>query len=341
MRSTHARTGSAMPAVLAAGIFLLLAGVGGVTTVLLMRGGGGPNSAEASGNASASLSNDAIEAIGAAARDYLLDDDLGRARAVLEAGVRQHPETHGLRTLLGSLEMQAGDYAAAYTQFEAALAIGPRDPQTEFTAGTLAARIGRDDRAIEHYSAAQRDDPGNPDYPLYLAQVQMRRGELAPAAASLLRASRLDPDRAVVWGSLAEVELRQNRPGVAIEQARKAQALEPRVVAWRVIEARALKRQGEPQAALEVLLALSETDRRSPEMLQLIAESYGMLGRVSDAATLYADAADASPTSARLWREAAVWAERVGDAEQALRRAKHAAMLGDEAAAKMVERFQG
>jgi len=324
----------------AACVFALLAVAGGVGTAWVLRTGGGPRGAEAS-SVRAGEASDAIDSISAAARDYLVAGEDGRARAVLEAGVREHPESRDLRVLLGTLEMQAANYEAAYRQFEAALAIGPRDARTEFAAGTLAARLGRDDRAIEHYAAAQTGDPGNPDYPLYLAQIQMRRGELTAASASLVRASRLGPDRAIVWGSLAEVELRQNRPGVALQQVARARELEPRVAAWRVIEARALNRRGEPEAALEVLLSLPEGDRRSVEMLRLIAESYGMLGRAGDAASMFASAADAEPTSGALWFEAAVWAERVGDRDEALRRASHAAMLGDETASKMVDRLRG
>jgi len=200
--------------------------------------------------------------------------------------------------------------------------------------------IGRHDRAVEHYFAAQTQDPTNPDYPLYLGQAQLKIGEAASAKASLLTAAKLDGDRAITWGALAELAYRENKPTIALRHIAKARELEPRVLAWRIIEARSLKRDHQPEAALEVLIGLSEKERSSPHVMQIMAECYGLLGRAPDAAKMYAKNSDTNPSDAEAARDAAIWQERAGDTQSAIRYAQRGADLGDEAAAKILERLE-
>lgn len=258
-----------------------------------------------------------IDAILNSARTLTNEGEHGKAEAILTEAVKQFPEDQELRLALAStyLELKQGD--RAYEQYTAALTIGPRTPAIEFTAGTVANTIGRLELAVEHYSAAQRADPTNADYPLYLGQVQAKLGQNDAAKASLLRAAKLNEERAIIWGTLGDIAMRENNANLAIQHAARARTLDPSNVVYRLIEARALNRTGKPEEALELLVAVPDADRRLPEIMRLMADSYGMLKRPRDAALLYAAASDNSPDNKDLAEQAAEWFERAGDAEKA------------------------
>ncbi len=262
-----------------------------------------------------------------------------RAEAVLRAAVRQHPEDQELRLALAGACVLQQKPAAAYEQYEAALAIGPRTAEIEFTAGTVASGLNRLDRAEEHFSAAQASDASDPRFPLYLAQVQMKANQTDAARKNLLLATRLDESLAIAWGTLAELSLRENEPNVALQMVARARTLEPAVAAWRVIEARAYNRLRQPENALATLGAISEAERRRLPVLRLVGESYGLLGRPGEAMREFEAAAGASPSDGDLLFDTAVWCERAGEREKARRYAERAAALGVEAAAKMADRL--
>src|SRR5690606_4150173 len=137
-------------------------------------------------------SHRAVEAALDAAHTYLRQNERGKAETVLREAVAEHPDDQELRIALGEALMAQRRFREAYEQYEAALAVGPREAQIESTAGTLAYEAGMPERAVEHYSMAQTANPAEPRYPLYLGQVQARLGQTESAKASLLRAARLD-----------------------------------------------------------------------------------------------------------------------------------------------------
>jgi thioredoxin-like negative regulator of GroEL len=108
---------------------------------------------------------------------------------------------------------------------------------------------------------------------------------------------------------------------------------------WRVIEARALKRQGKAADALQLLVNLGEADKRSPGVMQLIAECYGMLSRPKDAAEMYAAASDDEPGNGPWAFEAALWFERAKENARGLPYAKRAAALEVDGGAALAERL--
>lgn len=246
----------------------------------------------------------------------------------------------------------------AYAQYEAALAMmgaeaspkadasgkvvrNPAAAQLHFEAGTCATAAGLGERAVEHYQAAQMLDASEAKYPMYLGMVQARLGDDSAAVASLIRATKLKPDLAEAWGTLAEIELRRNNSGLALQHVQRARELQANVVRWRVVEARCLNRTGEAEKALAVLSGLDDAARRDKNVLTVMGESYGLLKRVNEAATMYADAARANPSDSELNYQAAIWMERAGKSADAKRFAEIAASLGHEGARSLVEKFAG
>ena len=281
----------------------------------------------------------AIGAILDSAQEYMTAGRYKEAAAILDEAVRRYADDQDLRVANAQALVALDRPADAYTQMEAALAIGPRPGELEFLAGTIASKARRLDRAVEHYSMAQTADPLNPQYPLYLGQTQRQLGEIDAAKASLMIAANVDPESAIAWGTLADIALEQNKTTVARQHIERARRIAPTEPAWIIIEARCLKRAGEVEKALILLNGLDQEERVKLPVLRLTAECYGMLKRPGDAAGIFAAAVEVRPRHPELAFEAAVWFERAGDAAQARTFAERAAMLGSEPAKQMAERL--
>jgi predicted Zn-dependent protease len=301
-----------------------------VAIVMLWRSGtAGPQ--EASGATplrDKPAASESVAALLGAARSYADQQDFPKAEAILRAAVREHAEDQELRIAFGETLMRERKFGEAYDQYAKALDIGPREPKVEFVAGTLASQTGRLDEAVTHYSAARQGDPGNAQYPLYLAQVQIKQDHVEEAKTNLLFSIKLDPQNAVAWGTLADIFLRQNKLDIALKNIAEARKLQPEVTLWKLVEARARARKGDPQKALLLLSTLDRSEQRGKDVLDLVSQCYGMLKRPADAARVYADASDAAPTDADVAYQAAVWAQKAGDSDAARRYASRAAKQG-------------
>ena len=260
---------------------------------------------------------------------------------MLTSAVGQFPEDGPLRLALAEVLLRAERSEEAYAQFEAALAIDGSDPEIQFAAGTLASTIGRSDRAIEHYSMARSASPKESRYALFLAAVQLEAGDRGAAKENFLHALHLDPTSATAAAALAQVAMDENDRQLALNYARRAREIEPEELAYLVLEARALRRLGQAEDALAMLLAVPDASLYQEGVLTLAGECLGLLRRPGDAAELYADAAAAHPTEAEFAFQAALWHERADDEAEALAFAKRAQMLGHAMAGSVVDRLGG
>lgn len=302
--------------------------------------GGAPEQAAATSPDKATPAH-AIESALSAARSYRGSEEFAKAEAVLRAAVEEHIEDQALRLAYAEVLLDLKRPIEAYEQYEAALAIGPRTPEVEFLAGTLASAIGRDDRALEHFSMARAAKPGSAEVALYLGVTQHRAGLIEDAKVSLLAAIKLDESNAVAPAVLAQIALDENQTELALRYIRRSRELDPEQLAHRILEARILRRQNKPEEALTLMLALPKEQLHEPAVLELCAGCMGLLSRPGEAAALYDEALKVRPTDAELAFQAAQWHERAGDAVLALERAKTAQMLGHELAGKMAQRLSG
>ncbi len=301
----------------------------------------GPNTVPSpTPTATSTASGEKIDAILNSALTYMNRDEAAKAEIILAAAIRENPGEQRLYLMHAEALAALRKPEDAYAAYEKALAIGPREGETEFAAGTLANMIGKLDRAVEHYQAAQAAMKTDPRPPVFLAQVQLKLKQNEEAKGNLAIAARLNPDLAIVWGTWAQVELDENRPSIAAQHAAKARELEPRVTLWRLLEARALRRANKAEEALALLVNLDDGEKRDPQVMSVMGECYGILKRPADAAALYAKAADADPANGTLAMETAGWFERAGDKATALKHAERAMLLGTAGASGMVERLK-
>lgn len=278
------------------------------------------------------------------AKERMLEERPDQAEKVLRDAILRRPNNADLRIKLGETLIAQDRPRDAYEQYNEAIGLSPDSAELNFAAGTLASMTGLIDRAAKHYQLAQQLDPTNPKYPLYLGQIQRKLGRFDEARASLLRTTALDPDLAVAWGALADLSLESGSLEMASHYVDKALAIAPASSNWRLIEARILRRKGEPEKAAVLLKAIAQEQATpDPMILREQALCYGLLGRKEDAAALYDRAVEIGhpdpKTLGELNYEAALWHERLGQNAQALTCATRAVELGDERAKRVVERL--
>lgn len=280
--------------------------------------------------------DDILNAVQSLKRDQQWD----KAEALLTSAIAKNAEEQALYVQYAEVLIGKDQQDKAYEQYEKALAIGPRSAELEFVAGTTASAAGRLDRAEEHFGAAQAQNKTDWKPPLFLAQVQVKQNNFAEAKKNLLMATHLKSDLGVAWGTLAEIALRENDASIALQHIAKARELEPDSVLWRLVQARALKRVGKPQEALDALAGLDETQRLEPGILAIMGECYGLLRKPADAAALYAGMSDRFGDRGELALEAAQWFERAGDKENARKYAERASFLSVAGATELLERVK-
>jgi len=278
-----------------------------------------------------------VDAILDSVDSLLRNNKIVEAESVVKGAIAQYPSDQRLHIAFAELMLGKDDYPAAYDSFVRALASGDRDAKLEFQAGTVASMIGKNDRALEHYAAAQTADATNAEYPLYLGQVQLQLGKLDEARASLVRAGQLNPDDGRVWGSLAEIALRENKLDVAMQQIEKARKLQPRITLWRFIEARVHLRAGRPDKTVELLIGLEPAERSSEPTARVLADALSALRRDVEASEVLIAASDVVPTNANLAFDAAVRARKAGAADQFARLRDRAVKLGHPDVSKLDE----
>lgn len=296
----------------------------------------------------------AVEAILGAMQQAIRDGELDKARTIIDRAVERFPRDQTLWLSRADLryrfaypaddsevpEAKRNAYLTeAYDSYLRSLEIGPRTPEIEFSAGSIARELGNLDAAIAHFQAARQGDRSRAAYPLNLAQIYLTRNELDEAKAQLAVSVVLDADQANAWGMLAEIALRQSEPRIALQHLEKAAVLEPTEPAWRHMQARAFNRLAEPQKALESLAALESDNRFSRVSLQLAGQSYGLLRQPEAALALYEEALQSGITNPEVMLDAASWAERLGNRKRALELATRARAEGLEQADPVIERL--
>ncbi len=316
-------------------VFVLLAGGTVAWRVFGGRGGGTPVDPALAG-----VDLDSVAAVSKAARTYIGNQELGRAEAVLRRALEDGPDDALLRELLGDVLLQREDEVAAMAQYAAIADRTDASAEALFKAGSLAEGMGDHERAIGYLARASTADPGNSETAVLLANAQLELGRLDEAKATLARAAVLDEGRATVWGMLAEIAVRENSLEIGAQHIAKGRRIEPSSIPWRVLEARIMRRRGEPEKAVLLLDGVRGDERFEASVVAEMAAALGMLGRGDDALAIYRVAVRERPADAEIRYQAALWAERQGELGEALEQAQAAAMMGDERARAVVERLK-
>lgn len=316
-------------------VFLVLAGGVAVWRVVDQR----RQAASLAGTVAEGVDLASTAAVLKAARTYIGEQELGKAEAVLRRALEDRSDDALMRELLGDVLLQGDDEPAAMAQYAAVADRTNASAEALFKAGSLAAGMGEFERAVAYLGRATKAEPGNVEAAVQLANALLELNRVPEAKVELTRAVVLDEGAGMAWGMLAEIAVRENKLEMATQHIAKARTFEPGSIPWRVLEARVMRRMGEPEKSVMLLDGLRGETRFEPSVVAEMAASLGMLDRADDAMTIYRVAVRERPADGELRYEAAVWAERVGEIEEARELAQSAAMLGEARARDLLERL--
>lgn len=278
-----------------------------------------------------------IDAIVSSAQQYLRSNEAGKAEAVLREAVNQYPREQSLHLIYAETLLSLGKAKDSYNHYQTAVLLGPDHPEYRFAAGTVASQLQNWEDAETHYIVAGQLDRTNPKYPLYLGQVARKLGKIDEARKALTDAVRLDPDLALGWGSLAAIAMDDGSLGAAQDYIDRARKIDAKSNIWRLMEARILRRNNEPEKAAELLFALPEDERfASADLLNELSMSLGMMHKPNEAAKLYVEASRRSPMEPEYAYQAALWLQRAGNDSESAKFMTLAADLGHKGAQAVV-----
>ncbi|HXT68201.1 MAG TPA: tetratricopeptide repeat protein [Vicinamibacterales bacterium] len=144
-----------------------------------------------------------------------------------EARVRETPASLPDRLLLGSSYAQAGRYADALPQLEAALAMDPRNAITESQLGGAYLALGRLQEAVPHFERSARLAPRDERAQINLADALRQSGKLAAAEAAYRRAVAINGDSLEAHAKLADLLAAAGRLKDALPHLRRLVELRP------------------------------------------------------------------------------------------------------------------
>ncbi len=193
--------------------------------------------------------------------------------------------------------------AAAYAQ---AVRRSPENAPLHHAAAVVFDLAGKSKDALALYQRASDLEPQNTQFLLYLAQAMTRAEEYTKATATLARLLKIDPSEAWGYACLAEIDLAEKHTSMALDHIRKAREIDPDQKAFRITEAKVLRRSGKPRDALELLLALPEAETVAEAPTFELATSYEMIGRPDKAAEAWERCYRSNPSG---WRAACEAAE--------------------------------
>ncbi len=263
----------------------------------------------------------AIAAEHEAAGQAISSNDLDKARLILEGLVKKYPADAQSHVMLAQVLMYENKAADALAMLTRALELDRGQPEVHYSAGILHERMGNFDKARFHYTQAATHDPSNASYPMHLGQLLMKMGELDAAQMQILKAQKLDSKLVQTYAVLAEISARRGKVSMAVELAGKALEQvgpeDPRRVTYALLKSQYLRRDNQPELALEVLRQLPPSEQMSTEVVRHIADSYLMMNEPAKAATVWSELFTVDPHNAQAAAQSGLAWVRAGDLSKA------------------------
>lgn len=142
------------------------------------------------------------------------------AESIWRSLVQSHPSDYRYWTSLGVCLAHQRRFTEAITDYKHALALSPRDPQTNFNLGLAYFKLGKLNQAIAPLRVAAKAFSGNSQLDLLLGMSLYGTAQYVAAAPYLAAAQGRNPDNAELQLVLARTYLLSGEYGKAKEQFR-------------------------------------------------------------------------------------------------------------------------
>lgn len=252
-----------------------------------------------------------------AAAQYVNTEHDEEAATILKKLSEEFPDEPLVWQQLAEVCLHQGRDAEAYGAFQKVIDLGRDNRDVRFNAGIVAARLNKTDEAIIHLQQACRIAPRDVQAPLYLANLYRKTHENTKAQAQLLHVINIDPTIHEAWGGLAQIAYVENKLDLAEQHLAKARELAPQFVTWQVLQAKILRRRGKPEAAITLLSALPPASRYQQEVVDEVAQCWGMMLMPLRAAQEHVDYLNRQPDALASAVAAAHYFLQAGERDQA------------------------
>ncbi|GEM_PF-2433980 len=252
-----------------------------------------------------------------AAAQYVNTEHDEEAATILEKLAEEFADEPLVWEQLAEVRLHQGRDAEAYEMFQKVIDLGRDNRDVRFNAGIVAARLNRTDEAIIHLQQACRLAPRDIQAPLYLANLYRKTHENTKAQAQLLHVIDIDPTIHEAWGGLAQIAYIENNLDLAEQHLAKARQLAPQFATWQVLQAKILRRRGKPEAAITLLSALPPASRYQQEVVDEVAQCWGMMLMPLKAAQEHVDYLNRQPDALASAIAAARYFLQAGERDQA------------------------
>jgi choline-sulfatase len=144
------------------------------------------------------------------------------AAATLRRALQLNPALDFLHLRLANLHFESGRLGDARDEYEATLALDPRNAQAWMGLGEVALRQGKPDDELKLLRRAVASGTESGSMLSRMAQIELKRGELALAEKHALEATRILPEFGAAWWVAGEVAEKAARPADAATRYTRA-----------------------------------------------------------------------------------------------------------------------
>jgi tetratricopeptide (TPR) repeat protein len=245
------------------------------------------------------------EALRALVGLFLSQKQPEKAMARVKSQIEKSPKTAGFYVVLGTLQAQAKDYAAAQASLHKALDLDQNSMEAFAVLGQVQLASGSLDDAVKSWEAWMQKNPKDIRPYIMLSSLEQMRNNWQKAQQLLQKATEIDPNNAIATNNLAYLML-------------------------------------EHGGNADTALALAQTARRqapdSPSIADTLGYAYYMKGVYSSSIDLFEEAAKKQPENANYHYHLGFAYDKTSNKTQAREHLERALKLnpnsGDAASAK-------
>jgi serine/threonine-protein kinase len=216
---------------------------------------------------------------------------------LIDAEDRTPAEDQYVRLLdLALISFRSGNAMGARSMVNEALKSEVVDAEAYYVQGEIYRALDDADIAIASYEDALREDEDYVDALLGLGWTHLDRGDVEAAMQRLGRAQEVAPESAKVLTALGIAAFRQGEEEAAGGYVTRALNLEPDQPLALLYRGRLQLDGGDPQAAVDSLVAAKRADEGSWRAAAWLGDAYLVLDRLDDAETQWRAALDLNDT---------------------------------------------